>query len=93
MKRRIGKLFLVLLSSTFVVRGQNPPSPPAEGQNRLGGGPQDSMQRSQLPMPNEGHPIPGFGDPFAEREVRRDLPTRTGLIDPDEPTEGLRLLP
>ena len=74
-------------------QGQNPPSPPAEGQNRLGGGPQDSMQRSQLPMPNEGHPIPGFGDPFAEREVRRDLPTRTGLIDPDEPTEGLRLLP
>jgi hypothetical protein len=36
MKRRIGKLFLVLLSSTFVVRGQNPPSPqmiPADTSN------------------------------------------------------------
>jgi cell division septum initiation protein DivIVA len=75
-------------------QGQNPPPPsPAERQNRLGGGPQDGMLGSQLPMPNERHPIPGFGDPFAEREVRRDLPSRTGLIDPDEPTEGLRLLP
>jgi cell division septum initiation protein DivIVA len=77
-------------------QGQNPPPAPAERQNRLGGGPQDrqdSMQRSPLPLPNEGHLIPGFGDPFAEREARRDLPTRTGLIDPDEPTEGLRLLP
>jgi len=74
-------------------QGQNPPPPSqAERQNRLGGGPQDGL-RPQLPMPNEGHPIPGFGDPFAEREVRRDPPSRTGLIDPDEPTEGLRLLP
>jgi len=83
-------------------QGQNPPPPSqaerqkpppqAERQNRLGGAPQDSL-RSQLPMPNEGHLIPGFGDPFAEREVRRDLPSPTGLIDPDEPTEGLRLLP
>jgi cell division septum initiation protein DivIVA len=72
-----------------------PPSSQAERASRLGGEQQDSPQRSPLPppLPNDSHPIPGFGDPFAEREVKRDLPSRTGLIDPDEPTEGLRLLP
>ena len=43
-------------------------------------------------MPNAA-PVGGLGDPFADRDAKRDLPSRTGLIDPDEPTEGLRLLP
>jgi cell division septum initiation protein DivIVA len=75
-------------------QGLTPPPPShADRPSRLGGGPQDSMQRSQPQLPNDSHPIPGFGEPYAEREVKRDLPSRTGLIDPDEPTEGLRLLP
>jgi cell division septum initiation protein DivIVA len=77
-------------------QGPTPPPPSlAERPSRIGGGQQDSPQRSPLPLPlpNDSHPIPGFGDPFAEREVKRDLPSRTSLIDPDEPTEGLRLLP
>jgi len=41
-------------------------------------------------MPTSSAPlIPGFGDdPLAERESRQG----SGLIDPDEPTEGIRLL-
>ena len=46
-------------------------------------------------MPS-GAPVPGLGDPLADREVKREAkreqPNRTGLIDPDEPTEGIRLL-
>jgi hypothetical protein len=35
------------------------------------------------------HQTPGsLSDPLAERDVNRG----TGLIDPDEPTEGIRLL-
>ena len=47
------------------------------------------MQRQPLPMPGGAPLIPGFGDdPLAEREER----PANGLIDPDEPTEGIRLL-
>ena len=42
-------------------------------------------------MPS-GNPVPGLGDPVADREVKREQPGRTGLIDPDEPTEGIRML-
>jgi hypothetical protein len=36
-----------------------------------------------------GPQTPGsLSDPLAEREINRG----TGLIDPDEPTEGIRLL-
>jgi hypothetical protein len=39
-------------------------------------------------MPDEAQQIvPGFGDPFLDRE-----PGHPGMIDPDEPTEGIRLL-
>ena len=31
----------------------------------------------------------GLGDPFGDREAAA---AATGLIDPDEPTEGIRLL-
>jgi hypothetical protein len=42
-------------------------------------------------MPS-GSPIPGLSDPRTDREVKRDQARRTSLIDPDEPTEGIRLL-
>jgi cell division septum initiation protein DivIVA len=61
--------------------GQAQP-PLGGGSSRRGGGPQDSMQRQ--PMPGGG-----AGDPHGDREVGRG---GSGLIDPDEPTEGIRLL-
>ena len=42
-------------------------------------------------MPS-GAPVSGLGDPTADREAKREQPSRTGLIDPDEPTEGIRML-
>jgi cell division septum initiation protein DivIVA len=74
------------------VGGPNGPAAP-NGPSRFGGsGPQDSIPRPPLPVP--GSAVPGLGDPFAEHEPRRDPPGgRPGLTDPDEPTEGLRLLP
>ena len=35
-----------------------------------------------------GTPVSGLGDPLGDRESR----SGGGLIDPDEPTEGIRLL-
>jgi cell division septum initiation protein DivIVA len=66
-----------------------PTQPPPLGGARLGG-PQEGMQRQPIPMPTASAQfIPGFGDdPLAEREPRHG----SGLIDPDEPTEGIRLL-
>jgi hypothetical protein len=70
--------------------GPNGPVGP-NGPARLGGvGSQDGIPRPPLPIP--GSAVPGLGDPLTEREARRDQPGRPGLIDPDEPTEGLRLL-
>jgi hypothetical protein len=40
-----------------------------------------------MPLPG-GAPVAGLGDPLAAREPRHG----GGLIDPDEPTEGIRLL-
>ncbi len=73
-------------------RQGTPPPPPslADRASRFGG-PQDGPPRSSLPMPT-GAPVTGLGDPQADREVKREQPNRTGLIDPDEPTEGIRLL-
>jgi cell division septum initiation protein DivIVA len=65
--------------------GTTPPPPPlGTGPGRLGGQ-QDGLPRP--PMPS-GAPASGLGDPLGDREVRPG----TGLIDPDEPTEGIRLL-
>jgi cell division septum initiation protein DivIVA len=78
--------------------GPTPPPPPLGGPGALGGpgrhvAPQDSLQRSPLlpPTPPSGEPsiVPGLGDPFGDRD--RDN-GRSALIDPDEPTEGIRLL-
>jgi cell division septum initiation protein DivIVA len=66
--------------------GTTPPPSLGAGPGRLGGS-QDGPQRPPLPMPS-GAPVSGLGDPLAVREPRPG----TGLIDPDEPTEGLRLL-
>ncbi len=73
-------------------QGTTPPPPPslADRASRFGG-PQDGPPRPSLPMPS-GNPVPGLGDPVADREVKREQPSRTGLIDPDEPTEGIRML-
>ena len=74
-------------------QGTTPPPPPslADRASRFGG-PQDGPPRSSLPMPS-GAPVTGLGDPTADREVsKREQPNRTGLIDPDEPTEGIRML-
>jgi cell division septum initiation protein DivIVA len=65
--------------------GANPLAPPL-GTGRHGG-PQDGMPRPPMPLPS-GAPVSGIGDPLAEREPRHG----SGLIDPDEPTEGIRLL-
>ncbi len=72
--------------------GTTPPPPPslADRASRFGG-PQDGPPRPSLPLPT-GAPVSGLGDPTADREPKREQPSRTGLIDPDEPTEGIRLL-
>jgi cell division septum initiation protein DivIVA len=68
--------------------GGTPPAPPlGTAAGRHGGGSQDGMPRPPMPLPS-GAPVTGLGDPLAEREPRHG----SGLIDPDEPTEGIRLL-
>jgi chemotaxis protein histidine kinase CheA len=65
-----------------------PSAPVGAGPGRHSG-PQESMQRPPAPLPGNAAPlIPGLGDPLAEREPR----PASALIDPDEPTEGIRLL-
>jgi cell division septum initiation protein DivIVA len=62
------------------------PQPPSIGATpgRLSGGSGEGLQRPQPPAPL----IPGLGgDPLADRDPRGG-----GFIDPDEPTEGVRLL-
>jgi cell division septum initiation protein DivIVA len=63
------------------------PQPPSMSvtPGRLIGGPGEGSQRPQPQAPL----IPGFGDPLADRDPR----SVHSLIDPDEPTEGVRLLP
>jgi len=63
------------------------PPPLGTASGRHGGGPQDGMPRPPMPLPG-GAPVAGLGDPLAAREPRHG----NGLIDPDEPTEGIRLL-
>jgi cell division septum initiation protein DivIVA len=72
---------------------QGPPPPPPSLADRASrfGAPEDGPQRSPLPMPS-GAPVSGLGDPLADREIRREQARRTSIIDPDEPTEGIRLL-
>ena len=73
-------------------QGTTPPPPPslADRASRFGG-PQDGSPRPPLPMPS-GNPVPGLGEPPADHEAKREQPSRTSLIDPDEPTEGIRML-
>jgi cell division septum initiation protein DivIVA len=67
--------------------GANPLPPPlGTGPGRHGGS-QDGMPRPPMPLPS-GAPVAGIGDPLGDREPRHG----SGLIDPDEPTEGIRLL-
>ena len=65
-----------------------PPPSMGSGPGRHSG-PQEGMPRPPVPMPGNGSPlIPGLGDPLGDRDIRPG----GGLIDPDEPTEGIRLL-
>jgi cell division septum initiation protein DivIVA len=69
--------------------GTTPPPPFGPGPGRHGAGPQDGAPRQPMPMPMPGGtPVTGDDDPLGDREARRG----TGLIDPDEPTEGIHLL-
>ncbi|HVT69971.1 MAG TPA: hypothetical protein VHF26_19625, partial [Trebonia sp.] len=67
----------------------DPATPPAFGARP--GRPGGTHERSASPM--NSAPATGHGDPLAERPGRDgDRGNGTGLIDPDEPTEGIRLL-
>jgi cell division septum initiation protein DivIVA len=64
--------------------GQAPSAPPlGTGPGRLGG-PQDGGPRPQAPVGTS--PMGGLTELFGDRDPSR------GQIDPDEPTEGIRLL-
>jgi cell division septum initiation protein DivIVA len=74
---------------------------------RPGGSLPDSGPRATMPIPTgpprPGPPAPGtapsgsgLGDGMTtdrDRDLKRDPNRSTGLIDPDEPTEGLRIVP
>lgn len=46
------------------------------------------------PMPGASPSVPGHGDGLpADRDGKRDADGRGALIDPDEPTEGPRMMP
>ncbi len=62
------------------------PAAPGARPGRLSG----AHERTTTPM--GGGPATGHGDPLADREAGRDGGRGSGLIDPDEPTEGIRLL-
>jgi chemotaxis protein histidine kinase CheA len=72
-------------------QGPTPPPPSLADRASRFGAPEDGPQRPSLPMPS-GPPVSGLGAPLTDREVKRDPARRSSLIDPDEPTEGLRLL-
>jgi len=67
---------------------QTPPPSLGSGPGRLSGPPQDVLQRPLLPRSGDAQQVvPGLGDPFADIQ-----PVHPSMIDPDEPTEGIRLL-
>ena len=72
-------------------QGPTPPPPSLADRASRFGAPDDGPQRPSLPMPS-GSPVSGLSDPITDREVKRDQVRRSSLIDPDEPTEGIRLL-
>jgi len=75
------------LRGPFGRPGTTPPPLLGSGPGRRGADAQDAAPHLPMPMPS-GMPAPGVGDPYGDREARQG----TGLIDPDEPTEGIRLL-
>jgi cell division septum initiation protein DivIVA len=64
--------------------GQAPSAPPLGAGPGRHGGPQDGGPRPQAPVGTS--PMGGLGELFGDRDPSR------GQIDPDEPTEGIRLL-
>jgi cell division septum initiation protein DivIVA len=74
-------------------RAPGPGSPPQEGAPRppmpMPGGPPRPG-----PMPGASPSAPGHGDGLpADHEDKRDTGGRGPLTDPDDPTEGLRMMP
>ncbi len=65
--------------------GQAPSAPPLGAGNGRLGGPQDGGPRPQAPVGTS--PMSGLSELFGDRD-----PGRGQIIDPDEPTEGIRLL-
>jgi cell division septum initiation protein DivIVA len=67
---------------------QPPASPPGTAMPMPGGPPRPG------PMPGASPSVPGHGDGMpADRDGKRDTSGRSPLIDPDEPTEGPRMMP
>jgi cell division septum initiation protein DivIVA len=69
------------------------PTPPlGTASSRLAGLP-DTTPRPTLPRAGTLPASGSLGDPLSDREPSREINlNRNGLIDPDEPTEGFRLL-
>ena len=68
--------------------GRPDPAPPlGANTGRLGGGKHEGNPRPTIPV-GGAQSAGRLGDPLADRDVSRG----NGLIDPDEPTEGIRLL-
>jgi cell division septum initiation protein DivIVA len=73
-----------------------PPPAMSGGASRLEGGPRPPMPMPSGsprpgPIPGPPSPVPGLGDGLADRDMLRDHGL-SGLIDPDEPTDGIRLM-
>jgi cell division septum initiation protein DivIVA len=72
------------------------------GAGRLGGAAAEGAPRPPMPMPagsprpgpmpGTSAPVSGRGDGLADRDPLLRDHGRSGLIDPDEPTEGIRLM-
>jgi cell division septum initiation protein DivIVA len=70
--------------------GLAPSAPPLGAGPGRHGGPQDGGPRPQAPVGTS--PMGGLSDLFGDRDRDRDPGRGNGTIDPDEPTEGIRLL-
>jgi cell division septum initiation protein DivIVA len=70
--------------------GPAPAAPLGAGAGRLGGPPDGGLRQ---PASSDTSPMGGLSDLFGDRDRDRD-PGRggNGMIDPDEPTEGIRLM-
>jgi cell division septum initiation protein DivIVA len=71
--------------------GPRPPMPMPMPSGSPRPGPIPSGPPQPGPIPGTPSPVPGLGDGPADRDMLRDHGL-SGLIDPDEPTDGIRLV-